>query len=338
MKYVILVLAFLGSIVDGFGQSKKEQLTALQASYDSLMLASTRERDSTLAVLAGLMQEKENLSVAKREEASRLNALLANCEKSKADLEGQIAQVRVELQAHKALLETQSASMRRCEAEKDSMEKATEMDRLYATDWVFFGCISTDDELSETPSSFFVEIARQYFDQDDAIYRVAMALEGRYDSQVFSAAENGWLSSNTNLGVAYIGKNTLAFEFAFEASYDGGYDSWREQFVFDMKTGQKIGIMDALLPDRQEAFLSYLNGKLDLLRPEIKSCLAESGEEFSEEAERKVTAEDLPLVYLGRASHSFDFELSMSWARACGQTIELRTSEIQGFFKPGFFD
>ena len=189
MKYVILVLALLGSIVDGFGQSKKEQLTALQASYDSLMLASTRERDSTLAVLAGLMQEKENLSVAKREEASRLNALLANCEKSKSDLEGQIAQVRVELQAHKALLETQSASMRRCEAEKDSMEKATEMDRLYATDWVFFGCISTDDELSETPSSFFVEIARQYFDQDDAIYRVAMALEGRYNTHDFAAGE-----------------------------------------------------------------------------------------------------------------------------------------------------
>ena len=338
MKYVILVLALLGSIVDGFGQSKKEQLTALQASYDSLMLASTRERDSTLAVLAGLMQEKENLSVAKREEASRLNALLANCEKSKSDLEGHIAQVRVELQAHKALLETQSASMRRCEAEKDSMEKATEMDRLYATDWVFFGCISTDDELSETPSSFFVEIARQYFDQDDAIYRVAMALEGRYNTHDFAAGEYGWLSSSMSLSVAYIGKNTLAFEFAFEASHEGGYDSWREQFVFDMKTGEKIEIIDALLPDRREAFLSYLNGKLDLLRPEIKSCLAESGEEFSEEAERKVTAEDLPLVHLGRASHSFDFELSMSWARACGQTIELRTSEIQGFFKPGFFD
>jgi hypothetical protein len=338
MKYVILVLALLGSIVDGFGQSKKEQLTALQASYDSLMLASTRERDSTLAVLAGLMQEKENLSVAKREEASRLNALLANCEKSKSDLEGQIAQVRVELQAHKALLETQSASMRRCEAEKDSMEKATEMDRLYATDWVFFGCISTDDELSETPSSFFVEIARQYFDQDDAIYRVAMALEGRYNTHDFAAGEYGWLSSSMSLSVAYIGKNTLAFEFAFEASHEGGYDSWREQFVFDMKTGEKIEIIDALLPDRREAFLSYLNGKLDLLRPEIKSCLAESGEDFSEEAEEKITTEYLPLVHLGRASHSFDFELSMSWARACGQTIELRTSEIQGFFKPGFFD
>jgi len=338
MKYVILVLAFLGSIVDGFGQSKKEQLTALQASYDSLMLASTRERDSTLAVLAGLMQEKENLSVAKREEASRLNALLANCEKSKADLEGQIAQVRVELQAHKALLETQSASMRRCEAEKDSMEKATDMDRLYATDWVFFGCISTGDEPSETPSSFFVEIARQYFDQDDAIYRVAMALEGRYDSQIFSAVENGWLFSNTSLRLAYIGKNTIAFEFAFEANYDIRMESWREQFVFDMKTGEKIEIIDALLPDRREAFLSHLNGKLDLLRPEIKSCLAESGEDFSEEAEEKITAEYLPLVHLGRASHSFDFELSMWWARACGQTIESQTSEIQGFFKPGFFD
>jgi hypothetical protein len=211
------------------------------------------------------------------------------------------------------------------------------MDRLYATDWVFFGCISTDDELSETPSSFFVEIARQYFDQDDAIYRVAMALEGRYDSQVFSAVENGWLFSNTSLRLAYIGKNTIAFEFAFEMT-DIRMESWREQFVFDMKTGEKIEIIDALLPDRREAFLSHLNGKLDLLRPEIKSCLAESGEDFSEEAEEKITAEYLPLVHLGRASHSFDFELSMWWARACGQTIELQTSEIQGFFKPGLFD